>query len=106
MKQNVERLTRDKQSSTKHNSDKHVMGDSKNTSTQSKTHIDGGFSFPQPRDGLSKGNGLISDGTDGCLNTLIGNEKTSSSLATISSGWCTLANQTFKLTITHCIYFS
>ncbi|KAM7482883.1 hypothetical protein LguiB_007466 [Lonicera macranthoides] len=66
-KKYIERLKRDKKSSSKYNSDKLVFGNSKSTSTQSKNHIDGGFSYPPPRDGQSKGSAIIRDETDGSL---------------------------------------
>ncbi|KAK2984182.1 hypothetical protein RJ640_027288 [Escallonia rubra] len=76
----LDRSKRDKKQITKHDCDKHVMG---NRSTQAENHIDGAFSFPPPRDGQlvqtssskslwsNKGNAIIADETDNCLNTLM-----------------------------------
>ncbi|KAK3025916.1 hypothetical protein RJ639_041306 [Escallonia herrerae] len=77
----LDRSKRDKKQITKHDCDKHVMGNSR--STQAENHIDGGFSFPPPRDGQlvqtssskslwsNKGNAIIADETDNRLNTLM-----------------------------------
>ncbi|KAK3020730.1 hypothetical protein RJ639_046014 [Escallonia herrerae] len=92
----LDRSKRDKKQITKHDCDKHVMGNSR--STQAENHIDGGFSFPPPRDGQlvqtssskslwsNKGNAIIADETDNCLNTLMEKDDMLASWRQKSSG--------------------
>ncbi|GFY95391.1 protein kinase superfamily protein [Actinidia rufa] len=83
-KKYLDRPNREKGRTNKHDSDKYVLGNDKGAGKQAKSHSDMGFSFPPPRDaklvqtGSSKSlwsnkcNAIISDETDGCLNSQIG----------------------------------
>ncbi|KAL0385206.1 UNVERIFIED_CONTAM: putative serine/threonine-protein kinase dyrk2 [Sesamum radiatum] len=50
-KHSGERSKDDKNMTKRQNSDKYIMSNDKGSYTQAKNHIDGGFSFPPPRDG-------------------------------------------------------
>ncbi|KAK4427005.1 putative serine/threonine-protein kinase dyrk2 [Sesamum alatum] len=50
-KNSGERSRDDKNMTKRQNSDKYIMSNDKGSYTQAKNHIDGGFSFPPPRDG-------------------------------------------------------
>ncbi|XP_057479634.1 uncharacterized protein LOC130766922 isoform X2 [Actinidia eriantha] len=83
-KKYLDRPNREKGRTNKHDSDNYVLGNNKGAGKQAKSHSDGGFSFPPPRDaqlvqtGSSKSlwsnkcNAVISDETDGFLNSQIG----------------------------------
>ncbi|KAK9278778.1 hypothetical protein L1049_028356 [Liquidambar formosana] len=86
-KKYIDRSNRDKKRTSKHESDKYVMGNDKAACSLVKNHIDGGFSFPPPlRDGQlvpagpakslwsNNCNAVISDETDDCLNALMGTD--------------------------------
>ncbi|KAL2461874.1 Protein kinase superfamily protein [Abeliophyllum distichum] len=74
-----ERSKEDKTRSSKHNSDKYIVNNDMSTCKQAKNQMDGGFSFPPPRDrqlaqtssGKSlwsnKGNAIVSDEADDCV---------------------------------------
>ncbi|KAL0357618.1 UNVERIFIED_CONTAM: Serine/threonine-protein kinase ppk5 [Sesamum calycinum] len=50
-KHSGERSKDDKNMAKRQNSDKYILSNDKGSYTQAKNHIDGGFSFPPPRDG-------------------------------------------------------
>ncbi|KAI3464185.1 hypothetical protein Pfo_020848 [Paulownia fortunei] len=74
-----ERFKNDKNRTRRHNSDKYIMSNDKGAYTPAKNHMDGGFSFPPPRDGQlvqtssskslwsNKGNTIVSDEADDCV---------------------------------------
>ncbi|XP_057460254.1 uncharacterized protein LOC130750669 isoform X2 [Actinidia eriantha] len=83
-KKYLDRPNREKGRTNEHDSDKYALDNDKGAGKQTKSHSDVGFSFPPPRDaklvqtGSSKSlwsnkcNAIISDETDGCLNSQVG----------------------------------
>ncbi|KAL2539663.1 Protein kinase superfamily protein [Abeliophyllum distichum] len=79
-----EQTRKGKNNTSKHNSSKNIMSDDRGAFAQEKNHMDGGFSFPPPRDGQlvstssdkslwsSKGNIAVSDKADD--NTVCSND--------------------------------
>ncbi|KAL3835290.1 hypothetical protein ACJIZ3_010026 [Penstemon smallii] len=76
-KNTPERSRKDINRTKKHNSDKYVMDKDKGAYTQSRSLMEGGFSFPPPKDGQliqtrsskslsNKGNTVVSDEADDC----------------------------------------
>ncbi|KAF3438375.1 hypothetical protein FNV43_RR21137 [Rhamnella rubrinervis] len=86
-RKHIDLPNRDKNKTSKLESNKYVVGNNLGASTQMKSHADGGFSFPPPlRDGhsvqassskplwINNCNAVICDDTEDCLNALMGSD--------------------------------